>query len=1009
MMLNTFHFIISLISLCIINQFSQTSANLGNSSDLNSLLSIKAEIQGLTSWNKSLHFCNWQGITCGNTHQRVISLNLSSQNLIGTLSPSIGNLSFLRYINLESNQFSGKIPQEIGKLFRLQDFIVYNNTFVGEIPVNITQCKGLVSFDIEKNNFSGKIPPEIGSLGKLETLRLPQNQLTGGIPVELGNLSSLVYFSVGENKLEGKIPDTLGKLAKLETFIVQLNEYFTGEIPPAIYNISSLQTLSVLSNRLTGSFPPDLGIILPNLREVYANGNQFSGPLPRSLANATNLELFDVLVNEFTGDVPNNLGSLQNLYWFAVSHNNLGRGEAGDWSFIDSLTNCSSLTTLSLSINNFGGVLPMSISNFSSPLKMLYLGDNPVSGPIPEEIGNLGNLGSLIVLGLDATKLNGTIPASIGNIQTLQRLLLSDSEYTGTIPSSLSNITQLTELGLGGNRLEGSIPSSFGGYQSMQILNVSTNNLSGSIPKEIFSISSLSTLLDLSQNYFTGSLPAEVGNLNNLVRLDVSGNKLSGEVPSGLSKCSSLEELYLENNSFQGTFPQSLKSLRVIRYIDVSSNNLSGPFPKYLEDLPYLEDLDLSNNKLEGEVPRKGVFQNASNIAVDGNLNLCGGTQEMRLKVCPTEGSKKKGKSISFKVAISIASGLVFLVFCALLIIYMRKKPQEKVSSSNSLKGRLKVSYGELFRATDGFSPNNFLGSGGFGRVYKGKMEHDEAIVAVKVFDLHQKGASKSFTAECESLRGIRHRNLVKIVTSCSSTDYEGNDFKALVFEFMSNGSLDDWLHPDSGIQEDHPRSLNLLQRLNAATDVATALNYLHHECYTTIIHRDLKPSNVLLDDDMVAHVGDFGLAKLLWGPMENLSETHTMSLGIKGSIGYAAPEYGMGGGASTQADTYSYGILLLELFTGKRPTDVTFVDGLDMHTYARDALPDTVRHIVDPVLISAEEEIETIEECIASVVKIGVACSAQSPGERMDMEEVAKDLHSIRDKFIATVERKQQ
>jgi serine/threonine protein kinase len=155
---------------------------------------------------------------------------------------------------------------------------------------------------------------------------------------------------------------------------------------------------------------------------------------------------------------------------------------------------------------------------------------------------------------------------------------------------------------------------------------------------------------------------------------------------------------------------------------------------------------------------------------------------------------------------------------------------------------------------------------GSFGSVYKGILDQGRHTVAVKVLNLLRHGASKSFMAECEALRNIRHRNLVKVLTSCSSIDYQGHDFKALVYEFMGNGNLDEWLHPTPRINEalEEPRGLSLLQRLNIAIDVANALDYLHHHCQTPIVHCDLKPSNVLLDDEMIGHVGDFGLARFL-------------------------------------------------------------------------------------------------------------------------------------------------
>ncbi|KAL9420280.1 hypothetical protein AB3S75_037958 [Citrus x aurantiifolia] len=231
----------------------------------------------------------------------------------------------------------------------------------------------------------------------------------------------------------------------------------------------------------------------------------------------------------------------------------------------------------------------------------------------------------------------------------------------------------------------------------------------------------------------------------------------------------------------------------------------------------------------------------------------------------------------------------------------------------------------------------------------------------------------------------------------------------------MVNGSLEEWLHPNP----EAPRYfLNLLQRLNIAVDVASALDYLHHYCENPIVHCDLKPSNVLLDGELTAHVSDFGLAKFLPDATNNLSSNQSSSTGVKGTVGYAAPEYGMGSEVSKSGDVYSFGILLLEMFTGKRPTNEMFTGNLTLHNFVKEALPERLAEIIDPVLLVEREEGETsetsahkqwtrnfsVEECLVSVLGIGVTCSSELPRDRMSMEEVTAQLLSFRNKLVKNV-----
>uniref|UniRef100_A0A7N0ZSI9 Protein kinase domain-containing protein n=1 Tax=Kalanchoe fedtschenkoi TaxID=63787 RepID=A0A7N0ZSI9_KALFE len=502
---------------------------------------------------------------------------------------------------------------------------------------------------------------------------------------------------------------------------------------------------------------------------------------------------------------------------------------------------------------------------------------------------------------------------------------LADEKLDGVLPPSIGNLTFLRVLNLSSSSsLHGEIPKEIGHLCRLQHINLERNRFEGRIPAELGNCSNLQKMI-ISHNNFSGPIPIQFASLSRLIYLYVNGNFLVGEMPSFLRNLSSLVGVDLNTNHFHGeiqrSIPASLGLLRSLVSLDLSNNKLSGQIPKDLASITSLQNLNFSFNRLEGELP---LFKNTSAVSVTGNRQLCGGNPELHLQTCKNN-LRKKGAILSRK---------------------------------DSLAERYKrVTYIELFKATDGFAKSNLIGTGSFGDVYKAAIldQNESKPVAVKVLKLSNEGAAKSFIAECKILRRIRHRNLLSVITSCSSLDNKGNDFKALVFEFMSNGTLDDWLH---------------------------------------------LPSKILLDDDMVAHVGDFGLAKLLLGASGDFRGGESMSTALKGSFGYIAPEYGMGAAVSPQGDIYSYGILLLELITGRRPTNDIFKDEMSIQSFCERAQPDRVDEIVDQSLLDeflSKQNPEQIKlqyyTFLISFIEVGISCAAESPRDRMHIQSAIQSL----------------
>ncbi|XP_023870328.2 probable LRR receptor-like serine/threonine-protein kinase At3g47570 [Quercus suber] len=954
--------------------------------DQSALLALKGHITDpnkilASNWSTSTStsVCNWVGIKCGSKHLRVTSLNLSHMGLSGTIAPQIGNLTFLFNLSFKNNKFHGSLPNELASLRRLEVVSFGLNNFSGMLPSWLGFLPKLQVLSAYTNSFEGTIPESLGNISSLKVLHLSKNYLSGRIPKSLGNCTSLEIIHLDNNNFTGEIPQEIVTLPNL-TEVTLANNSLTGHIPNAIFNSSNIEVISLYMNLLSGNLPSSIGHWLPNLRVLYLWGNNLKGIIPNSISNASMLTELELGANYFYGSIPNTLGNLRQLERLNLANNFFTRESSTlELSFLSSLTNCVNLKSIVVANNPLNGTLPLLKGNFSTSLEKFVAFNCNIKGIIPREIGNLINL---MTLHLEDNELTGPIPTIVGNLGNLQGLFLQNNKIHGSIPNDICHLRKLVDLHLNQNELFGSIPKCWGSLSSLQNLYLDSNQLT-SIPSSFWSLKDI-LRINLSSNSLNGYLPIDVGKLEHVTQMDLSWNKLSGEIHA-IKGLFYLVNLSLAHNKFQGPIPQSFGNLISMERLDLSDNNFSGEIPKSLIELKCLKYFNVSFNRLQGEIPSRGVFNQFSASSFMGNQALCGPPQ---LQVPPCKRSSKTTTAVIARYILPAMIATILALFLIFVLMRGQKRDAKRKGQGDLLPLATwrRITYLELQQATNGFSETKLAGKGSFGSVYKGTLS-DGTTVAIKVFNLDIEGGFKSFEAECDVLCSIRHRNLVKIISSCSS-----NDFKALVLEYMPKGSLQKWLYS-------HNYFLDMLERLSVMIDVASSLEYLHHGCPLPIVHCDLKPSNILLNKDLIALVSDFGISKFL-GNEDSMTQTMTLA-----TIGYMAPEYGSQGIISTRGDVYSYGILLMETFTRKNPTDEMFVGEMNLKGWVRQSLPHSVIEVIDSNLLKrGEENFNAKLDCILSIMQLAMACSIEAPEERSNMREVVTTLKSIKLKFLKDV-----
>lgn len=824
----------------------------------------------------------------------------------------------------------------------------------GKLSGDIGGLSELRSLDLSYNGgLTGSLSPRIGDLQKLNILILAGCGFTGNIPDEIGNLADLSFLALNSNNFSGRIPPSLGKLSQLYWLDLADNQ-LTGSIPvstitsPGLDQLKHAKHFHFNKNKLSGTiseqlFSPDMVLI-----HVLFDGNQLSGNIPESLGYVQTLEVLRLDRNTLTGKVPANLNNLTNVNELNLAHNDL-KGPFPD------LSQMNSLNYVDLSNNSFDPTeAPLWFSTLPS-LTTLISEFGSLQGRVPEKLFSYSQIQQVK---LRNNSFNNTL--DMGNVvgPLLQLVDLQNNQISAiTLGSGIKNYTLI----LVGNPV---CTAALANTNYCQLQQPTTKTYSTSLancggkscpPEQKLSPQSCECAYPYEGTmYFRGPSFRELSNATVFHSLEMSLWVKLGLTPGSV---------FLQNPFFNiddylqvqvALFPSGEESFNrsEVQRIGFELSNQTYKPPKefgpyYFIASPYAFQVPDGGNSISPGV--------AAGIACGGAILVLG---LVGLGVYAIRQKKRAERAIGLSKP------------------FASWAPSGKDSGgAPQLKGARWFSYDELKKCTNNFSESNEIGSGGYGKVYRGMLS-DGQVVAIKRAQQGSMQGGLEFKTEIELLSRVHHKNLVGLVGFC----FEQGE-QMLVYEFMANGTLRESLSGRSGIHLDWKR------RLRIALGSARGLAYLHELANPPIIHRDVKSTNILLDENLTAKVADFGLSKLV----SDSSKGH-VSTQVKGTMGYLDPEYYMTQQLTEKSDVYSFGVVMLELITAKQPIEKgkyvvrevrTAMNRNDEEHYG-------LREMMDPTIRN------TVLLGFRRYLELALQCVEESAADRPTMSEVVKAIETL-------------